>query len=169
MSEKDLESQVLSEDKESDRLVPVSEAIRYRKRAQVAEKQLELVEKELGQSKEKNEVLTRQIDEARVEQTLVAKLSAAGAKDLEAAMLMAKTRLNGSDEGDVDSVVEQLRKDKGYLFGDLEAREVASKTSGAKDRLPGGRRVLEGAAKRAAASGNRNDVQEYMRIRRQFV
>lgn len=171
MSEKDLESQVLSEDKETDgeRLVPVAEAIRYRKRAQSAEKQLELLEKELGQSKDTNELLSRELDEAKLEQALVTKLSLAGAMDLEAAVLMAKTRLGGSDQVDVDSVVEQLRKDKHYLFSDLSAGEVASKTSGVKDRSSGGRRMLEGVAKKAAASGSRNDVQEYMRMRRQFV
>lgn len=44
------------------------------------------------------------------------------------------------------------------------------KTQGVKEvRGSGGRAVLEKAAKRAAGSGNRTDVQEYMRIRRSFV
>lgn len=170
MSEVDFESQVSSEDEglSSEKLVPVGEAIRYRKRAQGAEKQIGALEQELKTSREKNEQLAGELDEMKLEQKLVASLTAAGVSDLEAAVLIARARMKGSG-GDVDSVVEQLRKEKSYLFDGLETRAVASKTAGIKERKSGGQSVLERAAKRAATSGNRADVQEYMKVRRQFV
>lgn len=170
MSEIDFESQASSEDEgiSSEKLVPVGEAIRYRKRAQSAEKQIGALDQELKTSREKNEQLAGELDEMKLEQKLVASLTAAGVSDLEAAVLIARARMKGSD-GDVDSVVEQLRKEKSYLFDVLETRAVASKTAGIKERKSGGQSVLERAAKRAATSGNRADVQEYMKVRRQFV
>ena len=79
---------------------------------------------------------------------------------------------NAADQAgsvDVDSEVEELKKEKSYLFDLAEGVVAASKTSGVKDKKSGGLRSLEVAAKRAATSGNRVDVQEYLRVRRQFV
>jgi hypothetical protein len=170
MSEVDFESQVSSEDEGqgSEKFVPVGEAIRYRRRAQSAEKQIGALEQELKMSRQKNEQLAGDLDEMKLAQKLLSSLTAAGASDLEGAVLIAKGRMKASD-GDIDSVVGQLRKEKGYLFESTQAEAVASKTAGAKERKPGGRGVLEGAAKRAATSGSRADVAEYMRVRRQFV
>jgi predicted nucleic acid-binding Zn-ribbon protein len=170
MSEVDFESQVSSEDEGqvSEKLVPVGEAIRYRKRAQSAEKQIAALEQELKTNREKNEQLAGELGEMKLEQRLLSSLTAAGVSDLEGAVLIAKARMKGSDS-DVDSVVGQLRKEKSYLFEALGTETVASKTAGVKERKPGGQSVFERAAKRAATSGSRADVQEYMRVRRQFV
>jgi hypothetical protein len=46
---------------------------------------------------------------------------------------------------------------------------ASSKTAGVKERRPSGASTLERAAKRAATSASRADMQEYMRVRRQFV
>jgi hypothetical protein len=70
---------------------------------------------------------------------------------------------------DVDSVIDQLRKEKAYLFADMESAMASSRTAGVKQRTGGGRAVLENSAKRAAVSGSRTDVHDYMRVRRQFV
>ena len=170
MSEVDFESQVSSEDEKlgDEKLVPVGEAIRYRKRAQIAERQVAGIEEELKAIRKENEQLAGQLKEVKLEGELVSKLTSAGAVDLEAVVLMAKARMEQS-EGDIDLVVEQLRKEKGYLFESLEADSIPSRTTGVKERQSGGRRVLENAAKRAATSGSRADVQEYLKVRRQFV
>ena len=170
MSEVDLESQVSSGDEGAggERLVPVGEAIRYRKRAQGAEQEAATLQQQLEASEEKSKQLARELDEAKHERELIASLTAAGASDLEAAVLLAKARMEGTD-GDVDSVVEQLRKEKTYLFEDVETSGVASKTAGVRERKPSGQSVLDRAAKRAATSGSRADMQEYLRVRRQFV
>ncbi len=169
MSEVDFESQELSEDEVlgSGKLVPVGEAIRYRKRAQSVEKQLVEVEQQLKANRKENEQLTGQLNEMKVERELVSRLTAAGANDLEAAVLMAKVRMTAGS--DVGSVVEQLQKEKSYLFEPLETGMIASRTTGVKERSMGGQKVLERAAKKAATSGSRADVQEYLKVRRQFV
>ena len=170
MSEIDFESQVSSEDEgaSSEKLVPVGEAIRYRKRAQSVEKEAAALEQQLRISKEENGQLSGELNEMKLEQRLTTSLMAAGVSDLEAAILMAKVRMKSSDS-DIDSVVEQLRKEKSYLFEVPEMVTAPSKTAGVKERKPGGHSALERAAKRAAESGNRADVQEFMRVRRQFV
>ncbi len=170
MSEVDFESQVSSGDEAAgaERLVPVGEAIRYRRRAQEAESQAATLEQQLQASRAKNEQLAGELNETKLEGKLIASLTAAGASDLEAAVLLAKARMEGTD-GDVDSVVEQLRKEKTYLFEDVETGAVISKTAGVKERKPSGQSVLDRAAKRAATSGSRADMQEYLGVRRQFV
>lgn len=170
MEKIDLESQVSSEDEVlgDEKLVPVSESIRYRKRAQNAEKEATGLEQQLKLSREKNEELTGQLDKLRLEQKAATSLTKAGVKDMEAAVLIIKARME-SEGQDVDSVVDQLRKEKAYLFADIETSTAASRTAGVKQRTGGGHAVLENSAKRAAVSGSRTDVHDYMRVRRQFV
>ena len=171
MSENDFESQVLSGDEEAggEKLVPVSEAIRYRKRAQSAEKEMAELQQRLNEQTQENSRVKNQLAEARLEQELTAKLLTEKVNDIEAAVLMAKARIRDAEEVDIDNVVEQLKKEKGYLFGELGTEVVVSKTSGIKEKNSGSRVVLESLAQAAAGSGKRTDVQEYMRARRQFV
>jgi hypothetical protein len=170
MAEIDLDNQVTSEDEDlgSEKLVPVSEAIRYRKRAQSAEKRISSLEQELDEVQEQNEQFGKRLRDREKEQELTHKLTIAGVNDLETAVLVAKSRLKESGDAQVDSVIEQLRKDKSYLFLDIPSG-TASKTAGVKAESPSGQRGLERAAKKAAASGNRVDLQEYLKVRRQFV
>ena len=112
----------------------------------------------------------RSFDE-KLERRVVSSLVSVGVSDLDTAMLIARERLSGasSDEIDVDSLVERLRNEKGYLFGGFKGLTAAERTSGVKDRSAGSKGILESTAKRAVSSGSRADVQEYMRVRRQFV
>lgn len=170
MEKIDLESQVLSDDEVlgDEKLVPVNEAIRYRKRAQSAERQAAGLEQQLKLSREKNEELSGQLDKLKLEQKVAASLIKAGVKDMEAAVLITNARMESEGE-DVDSVIDQLKKEKGYLFADIETSTAASRTAGVKQRTGGAQAVLENSAKRAAVSGSRTDVHDYMRVRRQFV
>ena len=171
MSEVDLDSRVLSEDTDSgdEKLVPVGEAIRYRKRAQGAEKEASDLAEEAKQLRKLNEELTGDLEAMRTDHELMRALSSAGAVDLEGAVLIARNRMANGEEKEIASVVELLRQEKSYMFDGPPRREVASKTAGVKEKASGGERVLEGRAKKAVASGSRADVHEYMRIRRPFV
>ncbi len=171
MSEVDLVSQGLSEDESlgADRLVPVGESIRYRKRAQTAERKLQEISEQLSESKVDGEKLKVELEAMRLDRKLSSCLVSAGVNDLETAMLVARERMDGKGVEDVDSVVEQVRNEKVYLFGGFEMPAAAERTSGIKDRSSAGKGVLESVAKRAAVSGSRSDVQEYMRVRRRFV
>ncbi len=166
-----MDSRVLSEDTDSgdEKLVPVGEAIRYRKRAQGAEKEAADLAEEAKQLRELNEELTGDLEAMRTDHELMRALSSAGAVDLEGAVLIAKSRLENGEDKEIASVVELLRSEKSYLFGGQAQRKVASKTAGVKEKESGGQRVLENTARQAAVSGSRADVHEYMRIRRPFV
>jgi hypothetical protein len=156
-------------DGEGLKLVPIAESIRYRKRAQSAEKKVETLAEQLAQAKTEASEMAAHLKDIQVEQRLTRKLVAAGAVDLEAAMLVAKARVEGETETDVDRVIEQLRTEKRYLFTDAGILAVAKKTAGVKDRVQNEQTILERAAKKASATGNRADLQEYLRLRRNFV
>jgi hypothetical protein len=174
MSQIDTEN-ILSEDiadhsdVDNAKLVPVTESIRYRRRAQSAEKKAESLAEELAAAKAQATSLSQQLNDLQVEQQLIRKLAAAGAVDLEMAVLIAKARIQGQDKADVNGVVEQLRKEKEYLFGGAAAVVGARKTASAKERMQNSQTILERAAKRAATSGSRRDLQEYLKLRRNFL
>ncbi len=156
-------------DNDSLKLVPVSESIRFKKRAQSAEKKIEDLTEQLAEAKAESITTAEQLRKVRVEQKLVHKLAAAGTVDMEAALLIAKARIEGETEADMDSVIKQLRKEKQYLFMSMSGTAAAKKTAGAKERIEGSQTTLERAAKRAATTGSRIDLQEYLKLRRNFV
>lgn len=174
-----LETQeVLSEDKgtqeETDnaRLVPVGESMRYHRRAQSAERRAEELAGELAEARAEAGRLAEELKATHKEQELMSKLAAEGTRDLEAAVLIAKARLASEDKADVAGVVEQLKKEKGYLFcekSEISGVNPALRTSPAKEPRQGGAAGIERAARRAAGTGSRADIQEYMRRRRSVV
>jgi predicted RNase H-like nuclease (RuvC/YqgF family) len=163
----------LSEDKVSQeemgnaRMAPVAESVRYHKRAQSAERRAEELESELAESRAEAERLSKELAATQKEQELIKKLADGGARDLEAAVLIAKARMGRDDKLDLSGVVEQLKKEKGYLFGQAAGTSgaAAPRTSPAKEQRSGAG-SLERAARKAAVTGSRADLQEYMRKRR---
>jgi C4-type Zn-finger protein len=152
------------------KLVPVGESIRYRKRAQSAEKKAEVLAEQLVQAESRLRETAEQLQGLQIEQKLMHKLAAAGVVDLEAAVLIAKARVEGKEKADLDDVIEQLKKEKQYLFaGRTEAGMAAKRTTVVKDRVQNSQTVLEKAAKEAATTGNRTDLQRYLKLRRNFV
>jgi hypothetical protein len=152
------------------KLVPVGESIRYRKRAQSAEKKVESLAEQLSQAESQACEMAEQLQGLQIEHKLMRKLAAVGVVDLETAILIAKARVEGGEKTDLDGVIEQLRKEKQYLFTDRTgAGSAAKRTAGAKDRMQNNRTVLEKAAKEAAVTGNRTDLQKYLKLRRNFV
>ena len=98
------------------KLVPVSESIRYRRRAQSAEQKIEALAEQLVEAKSAARTTAEQLNRIKAEQELVRKLAAAGPVDLETALLIAKARLEGEAEADVDSVIKQLKKEEYILI-----------------------------------------------------
>lgn len=112
-----------------EKLVPVVEAIRYRRRARAAEK-------ELAELKEVHEKQGKELAE-----------------------------LKGKAEGGQKDTPSPANAGTGPLQG-----ESFLKTQGVKETRTGGARgKLQSAARRAAESGRRVDLQEYLRARRAFV
>jgi len=149
------------------KLVPVAESIRYRKRAQSAEKKVEALAEELAEAKTQAAKMSEQLKNVQTEQKLMRKLAAAGALDVEAAVLIARDRIEGEPEADLDGILEQLKKEKQYLFAG--GAMSAKKTAGAKERVASSQTILDTAARRAATTGNRADLQKYLRLRRNFI
>jgi len=151
------------------RFVPVAESIRYRKRAQSAEKQVEALAEQLAEAKSQAGRMAEELEGARREHEIVRKLAGCGAIDLEAAVLLAKAKLEGEPGADLDGVIEQLRKEKQYLFAEANRASATKRTSGVRERAQNSRTIIEKAAKKAAATGNRADLQEYLKLRRSFL
>jgi len=156
-------------DNDNARLVPVAESIRYRKRAQSAEKKIESLTEQLAQAKSQTTELSGQLSDIQTEQKLMRQLAAAGAVDLETAVLIARARMQDKDDADVTGVIEQLKKEKQYLFAGSSLGAAPMKTAGARDRVTNNQTLLERAAKKAAATGNRTDLHEYLKLRRNFL
>jgi len=167
--------EVMSEDAagtgeiESLKLVPVAESIRYRKRAQSAEKKVEALTEQLAEAKSQAAGIAAELSGIRSEQELARKLAGSGVVDLETAVLLAKAKMQEQEGADLDGVIEQLKAEKQYLFAESNRGAAAPKTSGARDRTQHNHAALERAAKRAAATGNRADLQEYLKLRRSFM
>jgi len=170
MSQNDAEIQSSDEQEQrGEKLVDVSEAIRYRKRAQMAEQKKTLLEQELAERKCEIEKLNRNISQMAIERQLIDKFVSAGVRDLEAAVIIGKNRLEKNPDTSADEVVEQIRKEKSYLFSDLPAATPIAKTSGVKNKLSQTIGVLERAARKASQTNSRTDLQEYLRTRRNLL
>jgi hypothetical protein len=158
----------LDEQQVDEKVVPVGEAIRYRKRAQAAEQQAEELVRQVEQLRREHTQLTEQLQSQRHDEELSKRLAAAGVADVEAGVLLARKRMG--DGGDLDAAIERLRQDKPHLFpsSQQERNSAPKKTAGAKER-PGMSPTMAQAAQQAAASGRRSDVHEYMRVRRTRV
>jgi hypothetical protein len=129
----------------------------------------ETVTEQLAEANEKIARMSRDMDDLQIEQKLTHKLAAAGAVDLETAVLVAKARMEGEAQADIDGCVAQLRKEKAYLFGGSVEVTFSRKTAGAKDRVTSSQTALEQAAKKAARTGSRADLQHYLKLRRNLL
>jgi len=163
------EDTTVASDNDSTKLVPLAESIRYRKRAQSAEKRVEDLTERLAKANENASQMSEQLSSIQTEQDLMRKLAAAGAVDLETAVLLAKVRIQDQSDADLDGVIEQLRNEKQYLFGGTSGTVAAKKTAGARERMSGNQAVIERAAKKAATTGSRTDLQEYLKLRRSYL
>ncbi len=178
MSEGDVERQGVSEmDKVSEpsnadeKQVPVSEAIRYRRRAQAAERSVEDLRGRLEQAETARAALAHRVEALEEEGSLVRRLAEAGAVDLEAALLLARERRSASPEEDAEAVVTRLRREKTYLFAPASAMPPSAAmmpTAGVKAPVDGRRMTVEQAARRAKETGDARDLCAYLRVRRQF-
>lgn len=147
-----------------DKLVPVAEAIRYRKRAQVAEQSLAALRGELDQAQQRCEQAEQTVSDLERRQRIDQLLSEADAIDVDAARLLTEVAVQGMDEPDVAEAVDDLRRHKPYLFhagiDEPGGLALAPQLDGVDD-------PLAQAAEQAQHSGNRRDLLRYLRLRRQ--
>jgi TolA-binding protein len=164
------------------KLVPVAESIKYRRRAQQAEERLQQVEQQLKDLQQQVDKRTEEIgqaeaqrDEARQQITemhnrLAAQrlMGQAGVIDLDAACTLLQGWMDLGDEMDAEAIargVEGLLLDKPFLRAATPPLPPA--TASARPSAPAGAAQLAQAADRAARSGGRRDIANYLRLRRQ--
>ena len=148
---------------DQDRLVPVTEAIRYRKRAQAAEQQLTGLQAQLDEAQQRVEQAEQTISSLERRQRIDALLAEADAIDIDAARLLTEAAVQSMDEPDVAEAVEDLRRHKPFLFqpdsGQVDGLALAPQIEGLDD-------PLAQAAEQAQHSGDRRDLLRYLRLRR---
>ncbi|MBL7140764.1 MAG: hypothetical protein ISS74_07630 [Planctomycetes bacterium] len=171
--------------------VLIQESIKYRRRAQDAERRVEALEAELSavqggrdqhaagleaqldQALAEADTLRRHLADLERDRSLERELARAGAADTETALALAHQRLADADTpDDLAAFAKALLEEKPHLRGGPRATvdrpaALPPKTSGAK---PAGaddpRRASERLADRARTSGRPGDVMAYMRARR---
>jgi hypothetical protein len=148
----------------ADKLVPVSEAIRYRKRAQAAEQQLEEINNEISAMQAKLTEASQTIVGLERRQKVDALLTDAETIDLETARLLTEQAVALMDDPEVELAVEDLKRHKPYLFRHRQANGVSAM---APSIDPQGHDPAELAAEHATKTGDRRDLLRYLRLRRQ--
>jgi multidrug efflux pump subunit AcrA (membrane-fusion protein) len=144
-----------------EKLVPVAESIRYRRRAQAAEQKLEAIEAELGEARDELERAHRQVEQADRRRQIDELLIEADVIDLEAARLLTEHTIGQMDDAELGEVVSDLARHKPYLF----RRRGSGGGMSPRPRGNGGAGLDEAAAA-AAATGDRRDLLRYLRLRR---
>lgn len=182
--EEDAAAEAESRASGQEKVVPVGESIRYRGRAQQAEKKTQQLEQQLreaqaqieqrleqlasaeAQRDEMADRITRIEHQRRLEQVLLN----CGVHDVEAATLLLEkggTLSPDSDEPAIQAAVEKLLLNRPHLCS-RPAGTLPQKTAGEK-RRPTPQAQLVRTAERAARSGDRRDIAEYLRLRRQLA
>jgi hypothetical protein len=152
---------------QEEKTVPVSESIRYRRRAQAAEEKAGVLEAELSEAKTKSQEIAAQMEELAIENKLISRLVAAGTSDIETAVLLVKTRIK--DAAEIDAAVAQIAQEKPHLFTQSSSQTAQSKTASAKDKTAPAASALQRAARRATQNAHsRASLHEYMKLRRKF-
>jgi TRAP-type mannitol/chloroaromatic compound transport system substrate-binding protein len=124
---------------------------------------------QLARANQRIAQMSEELGNLQIEQKLAQKLVAAGVADLETALLVAKARMEGKSEGEINSCVDQLRKEKSYLFSGSAQVLTARRTAGARERTTHNQTALEQAAKKAARTGSRTDLLQYLKLRRTLL
>jgi hypothetical protein len=134
--------------------VPVAEAARYRQQALAAQQQAQALRRELEASRQTISALERR-------QRIDALLAESDTIDLEAARLLTEVAVAGMDEPDLKLAVDDLRRQRPYLFG--AGRITTSTLAPHEDDPP---HAQDHAADQAARTGDRRALLDYLRMRR---
>ncbi len=148
-----------------ERLVPVSEAKKYRKRAQAAEKILEDFKVELAEKDEALHKHRQTIADMQRQRLIDELLVDSEAIDLETTRLLTEMALSEMAEPDVEQAIAQLRKRKPFLFRST-ARGATALSPKAENNQTSLARSMERAAADAHSSGSRTALLRYLRLRR---
>ncbi|MAE62297.1 MAG: hypothetical protein CMJ49_13190 [Planctomycetaceae bacterium] len=147
---------------DSAKLVPVTESIRYRRRAQAAEAKLGELQGQFDRIQQDLHDTRSALDAVERRRAIDELLIAADTIDLETARLLTEAAVSEMDEPDVGAAVEELHDRKPFLF---RQRSHGGGSMSPKPR-PGDNGQLGDAAEHAAVSGDRRDLLRYLHLRR---
>jgi len=150
------------EAEEGEKLVPVTQAIRHRKRAQQAEQQLQEREQALSEAQAALSEKEATIQQLERRQKIDELLGQAEPVDHEAARLLTEQAVAEMAAPDVQQAVSELKRKRPYLFREREAAggpAMAARSHSLDE-------PREEAAATAAMSGDRRDLLRYLRLRR---
>ena len=148
---------------DAEKLVPVSEAIRYRKRAQQAEQSLQEMHRRVAALEESLHQSQATADRLERRRAIDAMLLDADAIDLDAARLLTEAAVEQMDEPDVKLAVDDLRRHKPFLFH----RDPLAGLSAMGPRHDHAMHdPAQSAAAEAASTGDRRDLLRYLRLKR---
>jgi hypothetical protein len=123
------------------------------------------MQQKLQEAQLQKEQVAQELLQVRREQALKEKLLAAGAADAETAMLVVKSRLSQDDKAEPDKVIEQVRREKPYLFETISVTPFSA-TRGAKEKANALAEKVRAAAAKAFKTAGRTELMEYMKARR---
>ncbi len=146
----------------SEKLVPVTEAIRYRRRAQAAEQSLQEMRSTLDKMKSDLDAANQTIDRLDRRGKIDALLREADTIDLEAGRLLTEIAIDSMAQPDVRAAVDELRRAKPYLFHRRASNASGALAPAAEESFS----PTHAAAQDALHTGDRRDLLRYLRLRR---
>lgn len=152
-----------SPDTDAPHLVPVQEARRYRKRAQTAEHELTTVRQELEAKDQTLQQQQQAIHDLQLAQRIDTLLIDAGTIDLETARLLAELHVAEQESEDPEAAVRDLQIRKPFLF---RMRHAPGGAMSPRDPGNAPDTALAQAAANAHQTGRRQDLLQYLRLRR---
>jgi hypothetical protein len=152
----------------------LSDAKRYRKRAQAAEIERDKLKDDLAAREKAVTDLTQTVQQERALRKLESLLRDAGAVDFEAALALAERSLMAKaavTEPDVNEAVAELQRMRPWLFRSQASLKSANDTgvmcAAASGEASTSRAAkIKSAAGEAIATGARTDLLRYLRLRR---
>ena len=147
---------------DTDKSVPVAEAIKYRKRAQQAEQQVGDLQAQLDANQAALDDAQQQLRAMQRQSLIDQQLAQQDAIDLEAARLLIEQA--DVDDDALPDAVQQLRDTRPHLF---RTRPVQDHRAMPAHESPDSEDDSLHAATRAARTGNPKDLLQYLRLRRQ--
>jgi hypothetical protein len=148
------------------RSTALSDAKRYRKRAQAAEKQVEELKATLAEREQKLSDAEKSLTQQQRRQQIDHALINAGALDIEMARQLAEAALAQAPEGDITAAIDELKRAKPFLFRQNSASPGSGAMSAADDSPSPRNAQLHRAASSALETGKRSDLLRYLRLRR---
>jgi hypothetical protein len=129
-------------------------------KTQAADQELSDTRRKLEETELLRWQLEQTLSQVRAQQRLRDTLTAAGVADMEAAILLAEQRLTQNKDAKPEQVIDQLKREKPYLFTPLVTPQAMQPTRGKKDK-PG-----PAQQNTKPASADRKQLMQYMKTRR---